>query len=324
MKVIEITNLCKDYQRKVIKPGLGGHVQAFFSPQVTKIPAVMNCTLSVQAGERIAFLGPNGAGKSTVIKVLTGIIHRTSGDVKVLGLDPQKQQKQLSKKIGFVFGQRSQLQMHLPARDSLQLLGTMYDVSSAELDARIADLSKQLGVSELLGAPVRTLSLGQRIRFELMASMLHKPEILFLDEPTIGLDIVAKGAIVDLIKHCANEYGTTIFMTSHDPSDIEKLCDRSIIIDKGKLIIDESIAALKERYNVLKKLEVMTTEPYTFPTMSGVSVEYSNCKAEISVNTELVPMSEVLKTVASAPCIRDMQVVNKSIEDILNDIYSHN
>ena len=323
MKIIEVTNLCKDYQRKVIKPGLTGHVQAFFAPKTTKVPAVKNCTFSVQAGEKIAFLGPNGAGKSTVIKILTCIIHCTSGDVKVLGLDPQKHQKQLSKQIGFVFGQRSQLQMHLPARDSLQLLGTMYDVSYAELNARIANLSIRLGVSELLGAPVRTLSLGQRIRFELMASLLHRPAILFLDEPTIGLDIVGKDSIIDLIKQCANEYNTTIFMTSHDPGDIEKLCDRSIIIDKGKLIIDESIASLKRRYNVLKKLEVITTEPYVFPTMEGTSVEYSDCRAEISVDTEVVPMAEVIKAVASVPCIRDMQVINKSIEEILNDIYCH-
>lgn len=323
MEVIKVTNLSKDYQRKVVEPGLSGHIRALFSPQVTKVPAVKECTFSVGFGEKVAFLGPNGAGKSTVIKILTGIIHRTSGEVSVLGLDPQKRQKQLSKQIGFVFGQRSQLQMHLPARDTLQLLGTMYDVPPKEINLKIAEFSNELGVSNLLGAPVRTLSLGQRIRFELIASLLHRPKILFLDEPTIGLDIVSKNAIIKLIKQYASEYGMTIFMTSHDPSDIEKLCDRSIIIDRGRLIIDESIASLKARYNTVQKIEVVTTEQYKFPIMSGTSVEYSDCKAVIVVDTKTTPMQDVIKIIGGIPCIRDIQIVKRSIEDILGDIYSH-
>ena len=242
--MIEVENLSKKFTKKIKKEGVKG---LFFSEE-KEYQAVDNISFEVKKGEIIAFVGPNGAGKSTTIKMLTGILHPTSGNIEVAGFNPSKDRKKLAYKIGCMFGQKSSLWMHLPAIDTYKLYGAMYDIPKDEINKRIDEVVQMFNIKDLINIPVRKLSLGQRMICEIAAIMLHKPEILFLDEPTIGLDIVVKEKVRNAIKKINKEQGTTIFLTSHDLGDIEKLCERIIIIDKGKIIKDESLENLKKDY----------------------------------------------------------------------------
>lgn len=254
--IIEVKSLNKTFERKI----RGKNIKDFFKPSVIQFKAVNDISFSVKKGERIAFVGPNGAGKSTTIKMLTGIIHPTSGFVKVAGLDPIKQRKQLAYKIGCLFGQKSGLWMHLPAIDSYKLFGAIYDIDEKETIKRINNLVKIFDIEELINIPVRKLSLGQRMICEIVGVLIHEPEIIFLDEPTIGLDIVVKEKVRNLIKEINEKTNVTVFLTSHDVGDIEKLCDRVIIIDKGRIVIDEDINALKGKYMKKKIVTVKKEE----------------------------------------------------------------
>ena len=241
--IIEVKGLKKTFQKKVKLPG----IKNFFRPKVEEFKAVEDISFKVNKGERIAFVGPNGAGKSTTIKMLTGILHPSEGDIKVAGLDPIKDRKKVAYKIGCLFGQKSSLWMHLTAFDSYKLFGAIYDLDEDTTLKRINHLVEMFGIEDLIYMPVRKLSLGQRMICEIVGVLLHEPEIIFLDEPTIGLDIVVKEKVRQLIKDINEKSGVTVFLTSHDVSDIEKLCDRVIIIDKGKIVIDESIKNLKAK-----------------------------------------------------------------------------
>ena len=233
MEVIKTEQLTKKYRMRIKEEGLKASISGLIRPEWQEIEAVKQISLGIEKGEIIAFLGPNGAGKSTYIKMLCGILHPTSGYVSVLGLSPTKDRKRLTMQIGSVFGQKSQLWMHLPVLDSFKLLSAIYEINDCEYEKRVDKLIELFGLSEFLKVPVRKLSLGQRVRCEVAASFLHEPELLFLDEPTIGLDVVVKQAIRDLILQRNKEKGTTVFLTSHDPADIEYLCQRAIVIDKG-------------------------------------------------------------------------------------------
>jgi len=241
MTAITTQNLSKIYRTRVKGEGLGASFRALVKPERKDVHAVKNIDLTVEKGDIVAFIGPNGAGKSTFIKMLCGILHPTSGEISVLGMSPVKERRKLAMRIGTVFGQKSQLWLHLPALDSFTLLAAIYEVSDAERKRRVAELSEVFELGEFLNTPVRKLSLGQRIRCEVAASLLHDPELLFLDEPTIGLDVVVKQAIRELIRRRNKESGTTVFLTSHDPADIEHLCRRAVVIDHGDLILDTSV-----------------------------------------------------------------------------------
>ena len=245
--IVEAKNLSKVFEKKTKLPGL----KNFFKPMVEEFKAVDDISFKVNKGERIAFVGPNGAGKSTTIKMLTGILHPTQGSIKIAGLDPIKQRKQVAYKIGCLFGQKSGLWMHLSAFDTYKLFGAIYDLDEDTTLKRINHLIELFDIKDLVHTPVRRLSLGQRMICEIVGVLIHEPEIIFLDEPTIGLDIVVKEKVRNLIKDINEKSNVTVFLTSHDVSDIEKLCDRVIIIDKGKIVIDEKIEVLKEKY--LKK-----------------------------------------------------------------------
>lgn len=253
-KVIEVKNLKKTFERKEKGKGF----KNFFNPKVTQYKAVDNVSFDVCKGERIAFVGPNGAGKSTTIKMLTGILHPTEGEIKVAGYNPATQRKKVAYKIGCLFGQKSSLWMHLPAIDSYKLFGAIYDLDDDIALKRINHLIETFKIQDLVNIPVRRLSLGQRMICEIVGVLIHEPEIIFLDEPTIGLDIVVKERVRELIKEINEKSNVTVFLTSHDVSDIEKLCDRVIIIDKGKIVIDEKIETLKEKY--LKKKTITIRE----------------------------------------------------------------
>ncbi len=263
MNIIEVKNLNKRFTVKQKEKGIKGSIKSIIKPKYKKIKAVNNISFTVEKGEMLAFIGPNGAGKSTTIKMLTGILYPTSGEIMVNGINPAKQRKKLAYKIGTVFGQKEQLWTHLTPYDNFKFFGAIYDIPNDEIEDRIEELSNTFELQEFINTPVRNLSLGQRIRCEMVAALIHKPEILFLDEPTIGLDPVVKKNIRNLIKKMNKELGTTIFLTSHDVGDIEKLCKRVIIINKGKIIMDDTMQNLKSN----KPLEDIITEIYQEATI---------------------------------------------------------
>lgn len=260
MKIIEVKNLKKQFKIKEKEKGLKGSLKSIIKPKYKIIDAVDDITFDVEKGEMLAFIGPNGAGKSTTIKMLTGILYPTFGSISVMGLDPSKERKKLAYKIGTVFGQKEQLWTHLTPYDNFKFFGAIYDLKDDEIEKRIDDLKQTFDLAEFINTPVRNLSLGQRIRCEIVAALIHNPDILFLDEPTIGLDPVVKQNIRKLIKKMNKELGTTIFLTSHDIGDIEKLCKRVIIINHGKIIMDDSMDNLKDKSNM--PLEEIITEIY--------------------------------------------------------------
>lgn len=268
--IIEVKNLKKTFQKKVKLPG----VKNFFKPRIEEFTAVDDISFSVKKGERIAFVGPNGAGKSTTIKMITGILHPTNGTIKVAGLDPIKDRKKVAYKIGCLFGQKSSLWMHLTAFDSYKLFGAIYDLDEDITLKRINHLVELFEIEDLIHTPVRKLSLGQRMICEIVGILLHEPEIIFLDEPTIGLDIVVKEKVRQLIKDINEKSNVTVFLTSHDVSDIEKLCDRVVIIDKGKIVIDENINVLKKKY--LKKKVITVKQEETLPLENIIYDIYTN------------------------------------------------
>ncbi len=263
MNIIEVKNLSKTFKIKEKEKGIKGSIKSIVKPRYKTIKAVNDISFSVEKGEMLAFIGPNGAGKSTTIKMLTGILYPTSGEIMVNGINPAKQRKKLAYKIGTVFGQKEQLWTHLTPYDNFKFFGAIYDIQNNEIEDRIEELSKTFELESFINTPVRNLSLGQRIRCEMVAALIHKPEILFLDEPTIGLDPVVKKNIRKLIRKMNKELGTTIFLTSHDVGDIEKLCKRVIIVNKGKIIMDDTIKNLKSN----KPLEDIITEIYQEATI---------------------------------------------------------
>ena len=248
MQAITVENLSKTFLVKRKEKGMRGSIKAIIHPQTEEIQAVKGVTFAVEEGEILAFIGPNGAGKSTTIKMLTGILYPDGGRVEVLGLDPTKKRKQLAYRIGTVFGQKEQLWTHLTPCDNFRFFGAIYDLSERETEERIAELSERFALGDFIDTPVRNLSLGQRIRCEIVASLIHKPKVLFLDEPTIGLDPVVKENVRELIRQMNREEHTTIFLTSHDVGDIEKLCRRIIIVNDGQIVLDDSVEHLKSHY----------------------------------------------------------------------------
>ena len=245
MNVIEAENLSKTFRVKQKEKGMKGSIRAIFKPKTEEIKAVSGISFAVEEGEALAFIGPNGAGKSTTIKMLTGILYPDGGRVQVLGIEPTKQRKQLAYQIGTVFGQKEQLWTHLTPYDNFQFFGAIYDIPDGEIEKRIGELTEIFELSAFINTPVRNLSLGQRIRCEIAVSLLHRPKVLFLDEPTIGLDPVVKENIRFLIRQMNREFHTTIFLTSHDIGDIEKLCRRVIIVNSGQIVLDDSMEHLK-------------------------------------------------------------------------------
>lgn len=248
MEVLKAKDLVKTFRVKQKEKGIKGSIRALFYPQIKNVRAVNGISFSVEKGEILAFIGPNGAGKSTKIKMLTGILYQDGGSAEVLGLNPSKNRKQLAYEIGTVFGQKEQLWTHLTPYDNFRFFGAIYDIPDKETETRIRELSDVFELGSFMNAPVRGLSLGQRIRCEIAAAMIHKPRILFLDEPTIGLDPVVKENVRTLIKQMNRELHMTIFLTSHDTRDIEKLCRRMIIVNDGQIVLDDSVEHLKNSY----------------------------------------------------------------------------
>jgi ABC-2 type transport system ATP-binding protein len=246
---VEVHELTKSFRTRVPRgAGARARVADFFTPRSRDVLAVDHISFRVEPGERVAFIGPNGAGKSTTLKILAGILHPTSGMVTVAGFVPSRDRQAVGFAIGTVFGQRSQLWYNLAARDTLELLAHVYEIPRDVWRTRLAELTDAFELGPLLDRPVRQLSLGERMRCEIAASLLHAPRVLFLDEPTIGLDVTAKATIRELLQRRSNEDGTTLLLTSHDTGDIEEVCDRVIIIHGGRILLDATVAEMKRRY----------------------------------------------------------------------------
>ena len=320
-KIIEIKHLSKTFKIKEKEKGFKGSLKSIIKPKYRLKKAVNNINLSIDKGEIIAFIGPNGAGKSTTIKMLTGILCPSSGGAMVSGINPAKQRKKLAYKIGTVFGQKEQLWTHLTPYDNFKFFGAIYDLKDYEIEKRIKELNDTLELNDFINTPVRNLSLGQRIRCEIAASLIHKPEILFLDEPTIGLDPVVKENIRVLIKRMNKEFGTTIFLTSHDVGDIEKLCKRVIIINDGKVVLDDSMSNLKYNYLNKKIIEVKMKEKVNLSDEDGITVlKDKGYGLKLSIDVSKKSVSDVIKMLDTDKII-DINISNEPLENIIANIY---
>lgn len=308
-----VKNLNKDF---TLKSG-----NLFGKKTKTTVQAVKDVSFEVKKGEIIAFIGPNGAGKSTTIKMLTGIIRPTSGSIKVVGLDPTQDRKKLAYKIGCMFGQKSQLYMHLTVRDSYKLLCSIYDLDAKQTEAKIEEIATLFDIHHLLDMVVRKLSLGQRMICEIAGSILNDPEIIFLDEPTIGLDIFAKAKIRDIIRKMNEEKGTTIFLTSHDVGDVEALCNRIIIINHGTIVTDSTIEDLKSKYLSKKIIKISYDREVGNKRLDYNVQKINHNQVELVIDTNVVNLGDMLSYFTSVGNIVDIQIEATPLEDVIKNIY---
>lgn len=323
MEIISVKNLSKKYEYYKKKPGMWGAVESFFRRETFYAEAVKDISFTVNEGELVGFLGPNGAGKTTTLKMLSGIIEPTSGDVNVLGHTPAKREVAFQKKFALVMGQKNQLMKQLPATDSLLLNKALYDMSDADYRHHLAELIDVFEAGDILDRPVRKLSLGQRMKCEIIAALLHKPRLLLLDEPTIGLDVTAQKSIRDFIKRYNAEKKTTILLTSHYMQDIRELCKRVIIINLGQIIYDGNLDDLINTYAPYKVLKVTFNgagvarddlkqfgeiEEYT-PHQSAIRVRRADAK------------SAAAKLLTSSLDIDDIMIDEENIDDVIRKIF---
>lgn len=315
--LISVQNLTKEFKIKVKQKG----VKTFFKPEYNKIKAVKDVSFEIETGEVVAFIGPNGAGKSTTIKMLTGIIQPTSGNISVSGFNPCDDRKKLAYEIGCMFGQKSQLYLHLSVIDSFRLLGSIYDMDKSKIESRISYVAKLFKIEHLLGLVVRKLSLGQRMICEIAACILHEPKIIFLDEPTIGLDIIAKLRIREIISMLSKEQKTTIFLTSHDVGDVEALCNRIIVINEGTVITDSSIEDIKNKYLSKKLITMYYDEDITKLDFNYDVVSRNENQVKIAVDTTKEKIGDIISYFTSIGNVADIQIESTPLEDVIRKIY---
>ena len=321
MAAILVEGLSKSF--RVRRPSGRGAIPTLLRlPPAIDIPAVCDLSFAIGEGERVAFIGPNGAGKSTTLKILTGILRPTSGHAEVAGLVPWHQRRRLAHHIGIVFGQRSQLWHHLPVRSSLDLLRRIYGVDAATHAARLADLSAIFDIADFVDRPVSELSLGQRIRCEITAVLLHAPRVLLLDEPSIGLDVTAKAALRDHLNTLSRQASTTVLLTSHDTGDVEKICDRVIVIDEGRLLLDQPLDRLRQSFLQRRSVVLMTAEEWPSLELPGVVVTSAEpYRLALSVDTGVTAVEHVVGTALRLLSVRDLIIENPPLEEIVKAIY---
>ncbi len=294
-----------------------------FRRTYTEIQAVDHISLRVPEGQSVAFIGPNGAGKSTTIKMLTGILRPTSGTAQVLGFVPWEQRRKLAFQIGVVFGQRSQLWYHLPPSHTLDLLAKIYNLTPTEYQARRTMLIDRFGLGPFLDTPVRKLSLGQRMRAEVAASLLHQPKVLFLDEPTIGLDVIARQELRDVIREWNQKEGVTVFLTSHDAGDIEQVAKRVIIINHGRVVLDDKVSSMRRQYLGAKILDVKyheSPEPFSLPGVT--QLKSSGYALKLEIDTQLISIEQVMNEVLKAGSVADIAIEDPPLEEVIAHIYN--
>lgn len=323
MKTIEAKNLIKQFRVPIAsKTGFFSKLKNYFIPKYNVINAVNNLSFSISAGEAVSFIGPNGAGKSTTIKMLTGIMRPTKGAVKVLGKDPRKDRKALAYEISVIFGHCSKLWCNLPVIESLNLLSSIYSISNNEYLKRKQMLVDLFSIQSLLQKPVRSLSLGERMRCELVASFIHKPKVIFLDEPTIGLDLIAKARIRDLLRSMCQELKCTLLLTSHDTDDIEKVCDRVILINKGECVIDDSVQNIKNNYIKKKNLSIIFNEKYGSVDMEGINViDFNSHYLKCEIDMSKISVNEAVSAFMKNYNLLDINIEGPSLESVIETFY---
>jgi ABC-2 type transport system ATP-binding protein len=321
MSAVRVDRLTKTFTQRR-RANARGIARLVAKPVVEEVHAVQAISFDVAKGERVAFIGPNGAGKSTTLKMLCGILNPTSGEAEILGHTPWTETKALAYEIGIVFGQRSQLWAHLPVTSSFELLAKIYDVSEEDYRRRLAHLIETFAIGHLIDRPVRTLSLGQRMRCEIAASLIHGPKVLFLDEPTIGLDVAAKAQLRDHLKRLSEEDDLTLLLTSHDTGDIEEICERVILINHGQKLIDQPLDDLKRHYMTHKLITLATEEEAPDFSSAGVElIESGKHQLILSVDLAATKVDDVVREALSSLAVRDLMIENAPLESIIMQIY---
>lgn len=330
MPIIEATNLSKHFRRAEKSPGLKGALHHLVRPRFREVVAVEDVSFSIEPGESVAYVGPNGAGKSTTVKLLTGILVPTSGDVTVCGIHPFEQRQDNARNIGVVFGQRTQLWWDIPVVESLRMLGDIYDVPAADFTRAFNELTEVLDLAPLLGVPARQLSLGQRMRCDLAASLIHSPPILYLDEPSIGLDVSVKARFREFIRFMHARRGLTVMLTSHDIGDIEELCPRMIMIDQGRIIYDGEFAEVTRRFGWEKKVRVTLTEETDQANEARQALgrvpfrevtQPAPATVLVAFDSRATTSGEIIRALATTLPIADIAIEETSAESIIRNLY---
>jgi len=321
---IEVSGLSKVFHvQRARAGGFSARLRNVLSPQRDAVVAVDKISFSIAHGERVAFIGPNGAGKSTTLKMLSGILYPDAGEAHVLGYTPWRQRKQLGFRLGTVFGQRSQLWYHLPARDTFALLAHVYEVPAELHRRRLQDMVERFELRELLDKPVSQLSLGQRMRAEIAASLLHAPALLFLDEPTIGLDVSAKAQVRALLREQSERDGATLLLTSHDTGDIESVCERAIVIHSGRILWDGSLSALRSRYLKTKRVVLFSDRETLRLDLPGVLVTRSaNYQTELEIQLERTTLGQVVDAASKQAGLHDLVVIDQPLDEVIRALYA--
>ncbi len=319
--MIEAQNLCKDYALKLKEPGLKGALKGLVMPGYKTIHAVRDLSFHIDKGEIVGFIGPNGAGKSTTIKMMSGILTPTKGRVLIEGRDISKYRKEVVRNIGVVFGQRSQLNWDLRLGESFELLKHIYQIDQADFDRTLEDLDQILGIREIIDKPVRQMSLGQRVKGDLVASMIHSPGVLFLDEPTIGLDVSAKYALRKFIKEINRVRKTTVILTTHDLGDIQELCERLIVINHGVMMEDGNLSEIVDRIAPYKTLVVEYYDE-SAPEHPGCEMtEHDGNVAKYKFLKKDLTAAEIIADLSNIKTIKDVSIEEAGIDDIIKIAY---
>ena len=325
MALISVDHVCKEYIVHVQKPGIKNFFKNVFSPETKIITAVQDLSFQIEEGELVGFIGENGAGKSTTLKMITGILYPTSGSIHVANLEPYKNRKQTAEHIGVVFGQRSRLQWDLPIMDSFELYKEIYQIEDDPFKNNVSRFIEMLDMERYLQTPVRQLSLGQRMKAEISLSMLHNPDILFLDEPTIGLDVLAKHQIRDFIKERNRRFHVTTLLTSHDMKDLEEICDRLIILSHGTLIFDGSIVEFKKIFS-RESVITVTCNAQICETIELLDPRYQifiidSHHLSIKYDPHKISVAEIISKLNQTYQITDLSISHPDIEDMVRTIF---
>ena len=328
--MIKVENITKEFKSNKKYPGFKGAIKSFFSTEYIIKKAVDDISFSIEDGEIVGYIGANGAGKSTTIKMMTGILTPTSGKITVDGLVPYEKRKENAKRIGVVFGQKTQLWWDLPLSETFTLLKEIYEVSDKDFNERMDFLNSTLSLEDFMLTPVRSLSLGQRMRADIAAALIHNPKVVYLDEPTIGLDVMVKEKVRNAIREINKKYGTTIILTTHDLNDIEELCSRIIIIDNGKKIYDGSLEEIKSRYGARTSIELQVKKKIDLSSLNfkenlegdDLNIKEENNKIIATFNKNKISSSEIMSEILKKVEVIDFKVIETSIEDIIKKIYS--
>ena len=328
--MIKVENLSKEFKISKKYPGFKGALRSFFSTEYTIKKAVDDISFEINDGEIVGYIGANGAGKSTTIKMMTGILTPSSGRIIVDGVVPYENREKNAKNIGVVFGQKTQLWWDLPVSETFPLLKDIYGVSDEEYEERMNYFKEILGLDEFFLSPVRTLSLGQRMRADLAAALIHNPKIIYLDEPTIGLDVVVKESVRKAIKNINEKYGTTIILTTHDLNDIEELCNRIIIIDSGKKIYDGELEGVKEQFGYLTTIEIQLKDKNNIEKINfrrfkddDFKLDMKESKVNITFNKNNISSADIIGEVMKKSKVIDFNIKETSIEDIVKKMYKN-